>query len=169
MSEAARPRGRALVIGYGNALRSDDGFGWHVAGRLAADPRAIGLTVLRRHQLTPELAVEISEASLVVFVDARRGAAGELAVDAVEAGPGAEAGPSLSHHVGPASLIALARELYGRAPSAVAVAAGMASDGAGEELSPAVAAVVPEAVERILQLVDRGVAGPTLPVGAADA
>ena len=28
---------RVLVVGYGNALRTDDGLGWHVADLLAAD------------------------------------------------------------------------------------------------------------------------------------
>ena len=32
-----------LVIGYGNVLRSDDGIGWHVAERLAEDPRFDGV------------------------------------------------------------------------------------------------------------------------------
>ena len=51
-----------LVIGYGNALRTDDGFGWHAAGRLAADPRLDGAEILQLHQLTPELALDISRA-----------------------------------------------------------------------------------------------------------
>ena len=33
----------SLVIGYGNPLRSDDGVGWHVAERLADDPRLAGV------------------------------------------------------------------------------------------------------------------------------
>ena len=31
--------GGVLVVGYGNALRTDDGLGWHAAERLADDPR----------------------------------------------------------------------------------------------------------------------------------
>ena len=57
--------GGALVIGYGNPLRGDDGFGCSAAGLLAADPRLDGATVLGRHQLTPELATDIAGASLV--------------------------------------------------------------------------------------------------------
>jgi hydrogenase maturation protease len=63
-----------LVVGYGNSLRGDDGVGWHAAGRLAADPRLAGARVLARHQLTPELAVDVAQASLVVLVDAVAGA-----------------------------------------------------------------------------------------------
>jgi hypothetical protein len=64
---------RSLVVGYGNPLRSDDGIGWVIAGRLATDPRFAGTDVLQRHQLTPELALDISRAGLVVLVDARSG------------------------------------------------------------------------------------------------
>ena len=48
-----------LVIGYGNVLRSDDGVGWHVTERLASDARFASVTVLQRHQLTPELALDL--------------------------------------------------------------------------------------------------------------
>ena len=47
---------KALIIGYGNPLRSDDGFGWH-AGRLLAQALAgQEAEVITCHQLTPELA-----------------------------------------------------------------------------------------------------------------
>jgi hydrogenase maturation protease len=150
--DAARPPRRALVIGYGNALRSDDGFGWHVAGALADDARLAGATVLRLHQLTPELALDISRAGFVVFVDARRdGDAGRLVVEPVTAA--ADVALSWTHHVAPAVLISLARELYGRAPEAVAVSAGIASLDVAEDLSAPIAAVVPEAIELIVRLV----------------
>ena len=54
--------GSVLVIGYGNALRSDDGVGPAVASALSSDVRAFGLTVLQRHQLTPDLAPEFAAA-----------------------------------------------------------------------------------------------------------
>ena len=59
-----------LVVGYGNPLRSDDGIGWHAADLLATDPRLAGAQVLTHHQLAPELAEDISRASLVVLVSA---------------------------------------------------------------------------------------------------
>ena len=43
-----------LVVGYGNALRTDDGVGWHAAERLADDPRLADATVIAVHQLTPD-------------------------------------------------------------------------------------------------------------------
>ena len=59
-----------LVVGYGNPLRSDDGVGWRAAQLLATDPRLAGARVLARHQLVPELALDVSRAPLVVLVDA---------------------------------------------------------------------------------------------------
>ena len=89
-----------LIVGYGNALRTDDGLGWHAAERLAGDPRLAGATVLRRHQLTPELALDISLADLVVLVDASHGpAAGTFTVTPV-ARAGAP-GMSWTHHLSP--------------------------------------------------------------------
>src|SRR5262245_41264787 len=58
-----------LVIGYGNTLRGEDGIGPAVAEEVAA--RGLpGVRVIVAHQLTPELAADIADARLVVFVDA---------------------------------------------------------------------------------------------------
>ena len=141
----------ALVIGYGNALRADDGFGWHVAGLLAGDRRLAGATVLRLHQLTPELALDLSRAGFVVFVDARQGDPARLAAEPLTAAD--DVALSWTHHVAPDVLLALARDLYGRSPDAVAVSVGVVSIDVGEQLSAAIAAVVPEAVELIVRLV----------------
>ena len=76
----------ALIIGYGNVLRSDDGIGWHVAEHLAADARFDGVTVLQRHQLTPELALDVSRADLVALVDATQDRpAGTFAIERLAA------------------------------------------------------------------------------------
>ena len=56
----------ALVIGYGNRLRSDDGAGPRVAERLASD----GVAVRVCDQLVPELADDLKGRAVVVFVDA---------------------------------------------------------------------------------------------------
>ena len=47
-----------LVIGYGNPLRSDDGLGWHVAGRLAHDPRLAGAEMRLAEPLPPAATAE---------------------------------------------------------------------------------------------------------------
>ena len=58
-----------LVIGYGNTLCSDDGVGPVIAQQIARRnlPQVQSLAV---HQLTPELASEISKVDVVYFVDA---------------------------------------------------------------------------------------------------
>lgn len=141
-----------LVIGYGNTLRTDDGVGRHAAERLAADPRLAGATVIQVHQLAPELALDISRADLVVLIDAGHGpAAGELTINRVERASGLAT--TWSHHLDPASLLALADALYGRAPVAYVVTVAVASMEVGDRLSPAVAAALPLVVDAIATLV----------------
>jgi len=157
--------GGALVVGYGNPLRTDDGVGWHVAERLfhmasrADDPRLEGVAVLRRHQLTPELALDISAATRVVLVDARHGlSAGTFTVARVERGEGSAT--TWSHHLGPPSLIALADELYGRVPDVFLVSCGVHSFEIGDRLSPVVEAALSRVVDAVAELVGSRAAEP---------
>lgn len=141
-----------LVVGYGNALRTDDGLGWHAAALLADDPRLAGATVLQRHQLMPELALDISAAALVVLVDASHALpAGTVTVTRVE--PAGDAGTTWSHHLSPPSLVALAHELYGRAPEVFLVSAGVESLELGDRLSPVAEAELPRVVDAVVDLV----------------
>jgi hydrogenase maturation protease len=148
--------GRPLVIGYGNTLRRDDGVGVRAAELLAADARLAGADVLAVHQLTPELALDIGAASLVVFIDADVSAEpGAIRVEplTVRAEPApAEPGTS-SHHVGAAELLALARELTGAAPEAVTVGIGVTDLEIGEGLSYAVEAALGRIVDMVSDLV----------------
>ena len=144
--------GGALVVGYGNTLRTDDGVGRIVAERLADDPRLRGADVRAVHQLTPELAQEVSGASLLVLVDASvEVPTGSVLVGAL--GPGGGNGPSGSHHVGAGELVELARELWASAPPAYVVQVGVASMDVGDRLSPAVEAAVPLAMDAVVALV----------------
>jgi hydrogenase maturation protease len=162
---------RVLVIGYGNALRTDDGVGWHAARLLAGDPRLADVVVVAEHQLTPELAFDMSLASLVVLLDATTETpAGTVTVRSI-AEPGAAAGVGAgtgagtrgeaasvppgasSHHVDPELLLVLARQLYGRAPEAVVVSVGVSEMGLGEGLTPAVEAALPAVADIVARLV----------------
>jgi hydrogenase maturation protease len=144
--------GDVLVVGYGNPLRTDDGIGWRVAECLADDPRLEGVAVMRRHQLTPELALDVSAATLVVLVDASHGlAAGTLSVDRATRADYAAA--TWSHHFSPPSLIALAHELYGRAADVFVVSCGVQSFEVGDRLSPIVEAALPRVVDAVAELV----------------
>ena len=61
---------RPLIIGYGNPLREDDGIGPRAA-ELVEQSLAPGVArIVRCRQLTPELAVEVQNASIVIFLDA---------------------------------------------------------------------------------------------------
>jgi hydrogenase maturation protease len=101
----------ALVIGYGNTLRGDDGIGPAVAEGVAALGLP-GVRVIVAHQLTPELAADLADARLAVFVDAAVGGEPVTAVR-IEA---AAAGMALTHAADPRGLLALCAAVYGRCP-----------------------------------------------------
>ncbi len=68
-----------VIIGYGNALRGDDGIGPLAARILAVQLADQPVTVIEAHQLAPEMAWIVSQAQLVVLIDAALGApAGEI-------------------------------------------------------------------------------------------
>jgi hydrogenase maturation protease len=141
-----------LIVGYGNPLRGDDGLGPAIA-RAAAEMLGdrVAARVVECHQLTPELAEDLAAVSRAIFADASVDAApGE--VSAVRVTPDASAAGSFSHHVTPATLLTCARILYGRAPEAWLVSAGVASCESGEGLTPAAAAAVPLAARRVVEL-----------------
>jgi hydrogenase maturation protease len=142
-----------LVIGYGNPLRGDDGAGWHAADLLAADPRLTGARVLARHQLVPELAVDVGRASLVVLVDAAAGGApGSVSVRRVR--PPAAARASCSHHLDPEGLAGLAEALHdAHAPPIVLVSVAAASFAEGDRLSGAVEQALPGVVEAVAEVI----------------
>jgi hydrogenase maturation protease len=140
-----------LVVGYGNPLRSDDGIGWHAAGLLATDPRLAGAQVLAHHQLAPELAADVSRASLVVLVDATTdGDPGSVTVRQIEPRP---ATPTWSHHLTPEALVGLAETLYGPLPPIVLVSVAATSFAEGDGLSSALRQVLPDVVEVVTGVV----------------
>jgi hydrogenase maturation protease len=145
--------GGVLVIGYGNTLRGDDGIGPAVAGAVAGLGLP-GVRVLVARQLTPELAADIADARLVVFVDA---AAGPEPVTAVRLGAAA-GGPVMTHAADPRDLLALARAAYGRSPEAWLVTAAGADFGFRDGLSPTARENAREALGRVEGLI-RGASG----------
>jgi hydrogenase maturation protease len=141
-----------LVVGYGNPLRGDDGIGWHTARLLATDPRLDGARVLAHHQLTPELAEDVSRASLVVLVDAAaEGDPGSVSVRRV--GPRPPTPPAWSHHLDPETLAGLAEAIYGFVPPIVLVSVAAGSLAEGDRLSAALERALPEVVEVVADVV----------------
>ncbi len=162
---SAAERG-VLIIGYGNTLRRDDGVGVRAAELLASDARLaidrdLGrIRVLTAYQLTPELALDIGSAAVVIFIDADLHALpGSVSIRRIDpegprsdAGARAEPGAS-SHHVGGGELVALAAELGGHRPEAIAIGIGVEDLELGEGLTPIVEAALPAAVDAVLHAV----------------
>jgi hydrogenase maturation protease len=148
-NERERAGVRLLIIGYGNPLRSDDGIGGLIAKELA---KLIGgsATVLIAHQLTPELAQPISEADLVIFIDAcYEGAPGSWQCESIRAAPAPS--HTFAHHLTPATLLIYTRAVFEVEPFALLVSVAGGSFEYGQNLSPGVAAVMPEIVSSVYE------------------
>jgi len=121
-----------LIIGYGNTLRRDDGVGPKVAEAVAAlalpDVRTLACPLL-----TPELAEAVSQAHVVIFVDAAVDAPREVQLRTLAP---AESSQVMAHAASPATLLALARDVFGHAPEAWWLTIPVEDLGIGEELSP---------------------------------
>ena len=97
---------RAIVIGYGNDLRSDDGAGRWVADRIE-EMRLPGVAVRSMSQLTPEGALLLDGLDVAVFVDASVDTS-TLRIETVEPGP---EGSVMTHHGDPATLLSMVRSV----------------------------------------------------------
>jgi hydrogenase maturation protease len=145
---------RVLVVGYGSTLHGDDGVGQAVAERLAGDARMTSAIVIARHQLTPDLAVDLSVADLVVLVDASHDLSPGC-FDTLALQPTAGPSSSDSHRLVPEDLLGLSRALYGTSPDVWLVRVGTASMELGDPLTPAVHDAIPSVVEAVVRLTER--------------
>ena len=136
-----------LVIGFGNTLRQDDSVGPRVAERLAA-LNLHGVRTLVCEQLSPEHAAPIARARMTVFVDAVRGAPRHVRLQPVA--PGAS-GRLTTHAAVPATVLALAREVYGRTPRAWLAPVPVARLGFGSDLSITARRGVDDALRTIVR------------------
>jgi len=153
-----------LIVAYGNPLRSDDG-----VARLAAEaledkfsPRDV--EIVRLHQLAPEVADDIQNRELVLFIDAacvdsaEGGRTGEIRVHEVSRKEIDERPHEhFTHTYSPARVLCLARELYGAAPRACVITVAGENFGHGERLSSPVAEALPQLLVRIEQLVESSI------------
>jgi hydrogenase maturation protease len=137
-----------LVIGYGNTLRSDDGVGPRIVEAIAA-LNLPGVQTLVCGLLTPELADPISCADRVVFVDAAVDTPREVSLRPLVP---AESSQILAHAADPRTLLALARDVFGRVPPAWWLTVPIENLGIGEELSPLALRGARLAVEEIRKL-----------------
>jgi len=149
-----------IVAGLGNEFRHDDGVGPVVAARCAG-------TVASVREVGPlgdplDLLGQWDGADLAVVVDAVRSGAPAGTVSVLELtgggdGGGHREGPrdaTSTHGIGLARVVRLAR-ILGQAPARVAVVGIEGLDfGRGRGLSPAVAAAVGAAVDRVVALIE---------------
>jgi len=144
---------RALIVGFGNPLRSDDGLGWHIAQQLARDLSPSNVEVIATQQLTPEISEAVSRAEQVLFVDAANtGEPGTLQCEQLLP----SASPSRhSHDLSPALILMMANELYGCCPPAYLLTIAGDSFEAGNTMSPAVIAAIPAMIAEIKGRIDR--------------
>jgi hydrogenase maturation protease len=133
-------RSSALVLGIGNSLRGDDGVGPWIAERLSIELTGCPQVCIKScQQLTPELAADLADVSLVIFVDA-----------AVDLSPGtwrveplkrdASASSPISHSASPCCLLDTTEKLFGSRPRAELIGIGVADTGLREGLSTSVSA-----------------------------
>jgi len=157
---------QALVVGYGNYSRRDDGVGVRVAsrfreraGKFPLDPESDGMDelgdsphVICVHQLTPELSELLSEHDLVIFVDAHMGDVFPEPIRIVSVEAKASAGFA-SHIISPGTLVAMTGAIYGRMPQAYLVSVRGHDFDFGDDLSSETQALVEEAVEHVWSLI----------------
>jgi hydrogenase maturation protease len=156
----------ALIIGYGNPYRRDDGVAWHVINalraRLGRPPLALDDTgednlghavdTVMAHQLVPEVALLLPPYSRVIFVDAH---IGEIPVPlrVIEVEPGGEF-QATTHHFGPGMLLSLAQAQSGTSPRGWLVSIRGDDFNYGETLTETCASQVEPAVDEIMRLAD---------------
>ena len=142
---------RALVIGYGNPLRGDDGVGWLAAEQLADAAEDDRIELLPRHQLTPELAEPISRAERVIFIDAcAAGTPGSW--NCQEVAPEPKQSAPVTHHFNPQALLAYAQALFNASPQAFLISIAAGSFHCGEGLTPPVRAALAEVIAYVHKL-----------------
>lgn len=144
-----KPDPNLLVVGYGNTLRQDDGVGPRVAARIA-DLALPGVATIECTQLSPEHTEHIAAARSVVFVDAT--AIRRTGIELAMVAP-AESAQVTTHELEPGTILALARDVFGRTPRAWSVTIPAIRLGFGEDLSPEAERGIEAAVGQIVRLV----------------
>jgi hydrogenase maturation protease len=144
---------QTLIIGYGNTLRSDDGAGQWVANQVK-EWNLTNVRSLSCHQLTPELADEIRQATQVIFVDVIAIAANTVATLEIKPIQPAETPPSIGHSSDPNGLLALTQAIYHYSPQAWWLLIPAINFDFGEEFSTITQQGIEAALDQIQQLIE---------------
>jgi hydrogenase maturation protease len=141
---------RVVLLACGNSLRSDDGAGLQIAEAVERAIPAGRLRIIAAQQWTPEMAAELGDAELAIFVDAN--AADEPGAIRVVPVAARTEQPE-THRLDPAAVLGLAETLCGHAPErAFLLTVGADSFAYGEQLTQAVRRAVPRAVRLVANL-----------------
>lgn len=143
---------KSLVIGYGNSLRSDDGIGLEVA-QIVAGWELPEVRSLCQHQLTPELAAELAQVDLAIFVDACQ-SADKSAVEVHSLEP-SNSVDFKSHFSNPEAILGLTQALFGKCPQARWVIVPGTNFELGESLSPLAKLGIKQALKQIRNLLEK--------------
>jgi len=101
-----------VIIGYGNKLRGEDGFGMDVI-EVLQKRKLVDTKLISVMQLTPELTLELLAATHIIFVDTAFSQTDHYALAcAMEIQNGA----ALSHHIAPQTIRMFLRLLYAKNP-----------------------------------------------------
>jgi hydrogenase maturation protease len=142
---------RVLVIGYGNSLRSDDCVGLYAVRELRKRVTLPNVELLELPQLQIELAAQLAETDLVVFIDAATdGISGEINYEPVWPG---EKSTAMSHTIDPSTLLHVAEELCGKFPIAVLATVAGECFGYGTKLSPEVETSMLDVAKRVEDII----------------
>jgi hydrogenase maturation protease len=150
-----------LILGYGNVDRQDDGVAWHV---LAALAKRLGRKTPASYeddfeltgappdlvfalQLTPEFAETIAAYPRVCFVDAHTGSVPND-LNMIEVKGEFQRSP-FTHHMTPATCLAMAQALYGGNPEALLVSIRGYEFGFTRSLSPHTSLLAEQAADQI--------------------
>lgn len=148
---------KILVIGYGNPLRSDDGFGQRAVEQLKKEIKGQEVEFLECQQLTPELAERVAKVDLALFVDADTdGISGSMHSRFIAARRDQNS-ETLMHHLDPAGLLGLAEALYKKVPKAMLLTVTGECFGYGTQLSAEVAKALPGVVHHIEEIIEETV------------
>lgn len=143
---------KVLILGYGNPLRGDDGIGWIAAFQLQDCNQDKNVIIETSHQLTPELAEQFSEFELVVLIDAdAQGAPGEIKIRTVE--PADLQLEPINHFSTPESILAMAKDIYGKAPKTYIASISGETFDFQETLSPKIEAQLPGLIDSIQKII----------------
>jgi hydrogenase maturation protease len=140
---------RVVVLGWGNATRSDDALGPLLLERVER-ARLRHVTIVEDFQLQIEHALDLKGQDLALFADA--GVGTRAPFDFAQAVPRGDATPS-SHRLSPEAVLDVYRKVTGEAPPPAFVLSVAGEDfSVGGSLSPAAAERLELASDFLLQL-----------------